>query len=68
MTAASNGRARLVILISGRGSNMVSILEAIYAKQLNADIVAVISIVVVKTITVLLRAKGCPLRRIASWC
>ena len=43
MTAASNGRARLVILISGRGSNMVSILEAIDAKQLNADIVAVIS-------------------------
>ena len=43
MTAASNGRARLVILISGRGSNMVSILEAIDAKQLSADIVAVIS-------------------------
>ena len=39
----SNGRARLVILISGRGSNMVSIIEAIDANQLDADIVAVIS-------------------------
>ena len=39
----SNERARLVILISGRGSNMVSIIEAIDANQLDADIVAVIS-------------------------
>lgn len=36
-------RAKLVILISGRGSNMVSILDAIMANRLNADIVAVIS-------------------------
>jgi phosphoribosylglycinamide formyltransferase-1 len=43
MTVVNNGRAKLVILISGRGSNMVSILEAIDAKQLNAEIVAVIS-------------------------
>ena len=35
--------AKLVILISGRGSNMVSILDAIMANRLNADIVAVIS-------------------------
>lgn len=35
--------ARLVILISGRGSNMLSILEAIDAKQLDAEVVAVIS-------------------------
>ena len=43
MTAVNNGRARLVILISGRGSNMVSILKAIDEKQLDANIVAVIS-------------------------
>jgi len=35
--------AKLVILISGRGSNMVSILDAIMANRLKADIVAVIS-------------------------
>jgi phosphoribosylglycinamide formyltransferase-1 len=39
----STTRAKLVILISGRGSNMVSILDAIMANRLNADIVAVIS-------------------------
>ncbi|MDX1572574.1 MAG: phosphoribosylglycinamide formyltransferase [Methylophaga sp.] len=36
-------RARLVILISGRGSNMQSIIRAIDADDLNAEIVAVIS-------------------------
>lgn len=36
-------KARLVILISGRGSNMQSIIRAIDAGELNADIVAVIS-------------------------
>jgi phosphoribosylglycinamide formyltransferase-1 len=41
--AIGNARAKLVILISGRGSNMISILEAIAANRLNADIVAVIS-------------------------
>jgi len=41
--AANNARARLVILISGRGSNMVSIMAAIATGRLNADIVAVIS-------------------------
>jgi phosphoribosylglycinamide formyltransferase-1 len=41
--ATSTTRAKLVILISGRGSNMVSILDAITANRLNADIVAVIS-------------------------
>lgn len=35
--------ARLIILISGRGSNMLSILEAIEADQLDAKVVAVIS-------------------------
>ncbi|MEX0615622.1 MAG: phosphoribosylglycinamide formyltransferase [Methylophaga sp.] len=35
--------ARLVILISGRGSNMQSIIRAIDAGELNAEIVAVIS-------------------------
>ena len=35
--------ARLVVLISGRGSNMLSILNAIHAKELDAEIVAVIS-------------------------
>lgn len=35
--------ARLVILISGRGSNMQSIVQAIMEKQLNARVVAVIS-------------------------
>lgn len=35
--------ARLVILISGRGSNMLSILEAIEVDQLDAEVVAVIS-------------------------
>ena len=43
MTAVNNGRARLVILISGSGSNMVSIIKAIDEKQLDANIVAVIS-------------------------
>ncbi|MFT7235889.1 MAG: phosphoribosylglycinamide formyltransferase-1 [Methylophagaceae bacterium] len=42
MTATTE-RAKLVILISGRGSNMVSIMDAITANRLNADIVAVIS-------------------------
>jgi phosphoribosylglycinamide formyltransferase-1 len=41
--AANNARAKLVILISGRGSNMVSIMAAIATGRLNADIVAVIS-------------------------
>jgi phosphoribosylglycinamide formyltransferase 1 len=41
--ATSNARAKLVILISGRGSNMVSIMAAIATGRLNADIVAVIS-------------------------
>lgn len=36
-------KARLVILISGRGSNMQSIIRAIDAGELNAEIVAVIS-------------------------
>ncbi len=36
-------KARLVILISGRGSNMQSIIRAIDAGKLNAEIVAVIS-------------------------
>ncbi len=36
-------KARLVILISGRGSNMQSIIRAIDAGDLNAEIVAVIS-------------------------
>ena len=41
--ATINARAKLVILISGRGSNMVSIMAAIATGRLNADIVAVIS-------------------------
>jgi len=41
--AANNARAKLVILISGRGSNIVSIMAAIATGRLNADIVAVIS-------------------------
>ena len=36
-------KAKLVILISGRGSNMVSIINAIEQDGLAADIVAVIS-------------------------
>lgn len=36
-------KARLVILISGRGSNMQSIIQAIEAGELDADIAAVIS-------------------------
>ena len=36
-------KARLVILISGRGSNMQSIIRAIEAGELQADIAAVIS-------------------------
>jgi len=36
-------KAKLVILISGRGSNMVSIVNAIEQDNLNAEIVAVIS-------------------------
>lgn len=36
-------KARLVILISGRGSNMQSIIRVIDAGELNAEIVAVIS-------------------------
>jgi len=36
-------KARLVILISGRGSNMQSIMSAIQAGELNAEIAAVIS-------------------------
>lgn len=36
-------KARLVILISGRGSNMQSIIRAIDAGELNAEIVAVVS-------------------------
>lgn len=36
-------KARLVILISGRGSNMQSIIRAIDTGELNAEIVAVIS-------------------------
>ena len=42
MTATTE-RAKLVVIISGRGSNMVSIMDAITANRLNADIVAVIS-------------------------
>ncbi len=36
-------KTRLVILISGRGSNMRSIIEAINLQQLDADVAAVIS-------------------------
>lgn len=39
----SNKKCRLVILISGRGSNMQSIVETIKNKQLNAEVVAVIA-------------------------
>jgi phosphoribosylglycinamide formyltransferase-1 len=39
----SNNKARLVILISGRGSNMRSILDAAKAGSLDVDISAVIS-------------------------
>lgn len=38
-----NKKCRLVILISGRGSNMQSIVETIKNKQLNAEVVAVIA-------------------------
>lgn len=38
-----NSKARLVVLISGRGSNMRSILEAAQAGSLDVDIAAVIS-------------------------
>ena len=36
-------KAKLVILISGRGSNMISIIDAIKHDRLHADVVAVIS-------------------------
>ncbi len=36
-------RARVVILISGSGSNMLALLDAVQQQQLDADIVAVIS-------------------------
>lgn len=39
----TNKKCRLVILISGRGSNMQSIIETIKNKQLNAEVVAVIA-------------------------
>lgn len=39
----SNKKCRFVILISGRGSNMQSIVETIKNKQLNAEVVAVIA-------------------------
>lgn len=39
----SNKKCRLVILVSGRGSNMQSIVETIKNKQLNAEVVAVIA-------------------------
>lgn len=39
----SNKKCRLVVLISGRGSNMQSIVETIKNKQLNAEVVAVIA-------------------------
>lgn len=38
-----NKKCRLVILISGRGSNMQSIVETIKNKHLNAEVVAVIA-------------------------
>lgn len=40
---SSNKKCRLVVLISGRGSNMQSIVETIKNKQLNAEVVAVIA-------------------------
>ena len=36
-------KAKLVVLISGRGSNMISIIDAIKHDRLHADVVAVIS-------------------------
>ncbi len=39
----SNKKCRMVILISGRGSNMQSIVETIKNKQLDAEVVAVIA-------------------------
>ena len=39
----SNEKCRIVILISGRGSNMQSIVDTIKNKQLNAEVVAVIA-------------------------
>lgn len=39
----TNKKCRLVILISGRGSNMQSIVETIKNKHLNAEVVAVIA-------------------------
>lgn len=39
----SNKKCRFVILISGRGSNMQSIVETIKNKHLNAEVVAVIA-------------------------
>lgn len=43
MSEQSSNAARLVILISGRGSNMLSIIQAIQEKRLDAQIAAVIS-------------------------
>ncbi|EMR12833.1 Phosphoribosylglycinamide formyltransferase [Methylophaga lonarensis MPL] len=43
MSEQSSNAARLVILISGRGSNMLSIIQAIQEKHLDAQIAAVIS-------------------------
>ena len=40
---SNENKTRLVILISGRGSNMRSIIEAIDAQQIDATVSAVIS-------------------------
>jgi phosphoribosylglycinamide formyltransferase-1 len=43
MTGATHGRARLVVLISGRGSNLEAILAAVRRGELPAEVRAVVS-------------------------
>ncbi len=42
-TGASDSRRRIGVLISGRGSNLQAILDAIQARQLDATVAAVVS-------------------------